>query len=261
MPLRSDRSPTPVTRAADLRALGARLRAAQRVLVLTGAGISVASGLPTFRGSGGIYGDRELESFHYADQLPGSLDALWAFWGPTRATVRAADPSIGHRALAAWQQRQVAGGAEVTLVTQNVDDLHERAGSERVHHLHGNLFRSRCLEDGCGFASHDKATYGGAVPQCPRCGSRLRPEMVLFGEPVDVDALWAAKRSVRYCDAFVSIGTSGLVHPASGLVRYADDVGALTVCVDPGQADPLFQQHVALSADAALPELLAVPAR
>ena len=135
------------------------------------------------------------------------------------------------------------------LVTQNVDDLHERAGSERVHHLHGNLFRSRCLDDGCGFASHDTATHGGAVPTCPRCGQRLRPEMVLFGEAVDIDALWAAKRSVRYCDAFVAIGTSGLVHPASGLVRYAEDVGALTVCVDPGQADSLFQQHVALPAD------------
>ncbi|MFC6007144.1 SIR2 family NAD-dependent protein deacylase [Angustibacter luteus] len=259
MPLRSDRSSTSVTRPADVRALGAKLRLARRVLVLTGAGISAASGPATFRGAGGGYEDGELASFHHADQLPGSLDALWAFWGPVRATVRDAAPSLGHRALAAWQQQRVADGTEVTLVTENVDDLHERAGSERVHHLHGNLFRSRCLDETCGFASHDQASHGGAVPVCPRCGTRLRPEMVLSGETVDVDALWAAKRSVRYCDAFLAIGTSGQVHPASGLVRYAEDVGALTICVDPGPAGGSFQHHVALAADAALPELLGVP--
>jgi NAD-dependent deacetylase len=84
----------------------------------------------------------------------------------------------------------------------------------------------------------------------------LRPELVLLGEPVDVDAQWAAKRAVRGCDAFVAIGTSGTVMPAAGLLRYATDVGALTVCGDQGEADPAFQHHVALPADEALPVLL-----
>lgn len=246
-------------RTADVNGLSSlrdRLSAARRVLVLTGAGISVGSGLATFRGAGGLYTDSELESFHDAANLPGSLPGLWSFWGPFRAQVQTARPSPAHEAIAAWQVRSSVERREVTLVTQNVDDLHARASSPHVHHLHGRLMRSRCLDPVCGYTAFDPDTHDGGVPPCPTCAGPMRPDIVLFGEPVDLDAQWAAKRAVRDCDAFVAVGTSGTVMPAAGLLRYASDVGALTVCVDPGEADPMFDHHVALPADEALPALL-----
>ena len=117
------------------------LRDARRVVVLTGAGVSTASGLPQFRGAGGVWGDRDLMDAHDVDALPGSLDVLWATWGPLRAVVASARPNDAHRAIASLGDR--LPGA-VTVATQNVDGLHQRAGSREVAELHGSLFRSRC---------------------------------------------------------------------------------------------------------------------
>jgi NAD-dependent protein deacetylase/lipoamidase len=246
-----------ITDRAGQERLRDRLARSERVLVLTGAGLGAGSGLPTFRGAGGVYQDDGIADFHHAAKLPGSLSQLWAFWGPFRAVIGRAEPNEGHRALAAWQRRVLAGGRELTLVTQNVDDLHERAGATAVEHLHGDLFGTRCAEPACPYAlTGDTAAYP-SVPSCPTCGGPLRPDMVLFGEPVNLDAQWAAKRAVRSCDTFLAVGTSGTVAPANGLVRYASDVGALTVCVDPsGTVSPLFRYHVALPAEEVLPVLL-----
>jgi NAD-dependent deacetylase len=244
--------------AAQLQSLRVVLETAQRVLVLTGAGISVAAGLPTFRGPGGVYdGPAGIPAFMYADALPDSLAELWEFWGPRREQIRAAEPTAAHRALAAWQHRRVREGAQVTLVTTNVDDLHERGGSDPVHHLHGDLFTSTCMTSGCpGRILGDERSDGKPTP-CPECDAPMRLDAVLFGEQVDLDALWAAKRAVRECDAFVAVGTSGSVYPGSGLSRYARDVGALSVVVNPAPDAGLgFDQHVQLPADDALPVLL-----
>lgn len=240
-----------------LRTVRAVLDHAQRVLVLTGAGISASAGLPTFRGRGGLYtGPVGVPDFMRADVLPAGLEKLWEFWGPLRTRVRSAEPTAAHRTLASWQQHRVAVGAETTLVTCNVDDLHERAGSP-VHHLHGSLFTTTCLTPSCAGRIDDDTRSDGAADPCPACGGRTRPGMVMFGEAVDIDALWAAKRMVRQCDAFVAIGTSGAVSPASGWVRYARDVGAVSVAVNPAAdigAD--FDHHVRLEADIALPLLM-----
>ncbi|MGZ4749200.1 MAG: SIR2 family NAD-dependent protein deacylase [Oryzihumus sp.] len=242
----------------QLKRVRAKLATAQRVLVLTGAGISVGAGLPTFRGPGGLYsGPDGIPSFMHGDALPDSLTELWQFWGPRRAQVRAAEPTDGHRVLAAWQHRRVREGAEVTLVTTNVDDLHERGGSDPVHHLHGELFTSTCMAPDCGGRVDGDSRSDGTPTPCPECGRPMRLKAVLFGEQVDLDALWAAKRAVRECDAFVAIGTSGSVYPGSGLARYARDVGARSIVVNPAEDAGLgFDEHVRLPSDVALPALL-----
>jgi len=239
------------------RPLQERIRASTRALCLTGAGLGVGSGLPTFRGDGGIYEEDGVAAFHHASALPGSLPRLWAFWGPVRAEVEAAQPNAGHLAIAQWQQTAGARDCDLTLVTQNVDDLHERAGSPVVWHLHGELCADRCLDETCTFPRTRDREPLTSPPSCPVCGGPLRPDMVLFGEHVDVDAQWAAKRAVRTCDLFLAVGTSGVVAPASGLVRYAADVGALRICVDPGEvASPFFDVHIQMKAEDALPLLL-----
>ena len=240
------------------RPLQERIHASSRALCLTGAGLGVGSGLATFRGDGGIYEDDGVADFHHASALPDSLPQLWEFWGPVRDEIERAQPNAAHLAIARWQQRAGESDCDLTLVTQNVDDLHERAGSPIVWHLHGELCAVRCLDTGCTFPrTHDTGSRT-APPSCPVCRGPLRPDLVLFGEHVDVDAQWAAKRAVRYCDLFLAVGTSGVVAPASGLVRYAADVGALRICVDPGEvASPFFDVHIQMRAEDALPLLLA----
>lgn len=240
----------------DITWLHDHLRAATRVLVLTGAGVSRASGLPTYRGEGGIYDGTDIEALHHADGLPDSLPALWGFWGPRRATITAAEPNAAHRAIAEYQWEARTGERSVTLATQNIDDLHERAGSPQVAHLHGSLFATRCYAR-CGYAVDPDLTPYDDTPACPRCGSWLRPSVVLFGEQLDVDASMTARRAVRECDLLLAVGTSGEVSTAAQLIRYASDVGALLVTVDPAPSVPgIFDVHVALPAEDALPRIL-----
>lgn len=242
----------------DVAFLAERVAAMRQVLVLTGAGISRASGLPTYRGEGGIYQDTHIADLHQADRLPGSLPELWAFWGPRRATIADALPNDGHRAIARLQQRARADGRSVTLATQNVDDLHERAGSPQVAHLHGRLMTTRCIDESCAYGVHEDSVPYDTPPTCPVCGEPLRPAVVLFGEMLDPDAQWTAKRAVRDADVLLAVGTSVEVTTASALLRYAVDVGALTISVDPApHVLPTFDVHVPLPAELALPRLLA----
>ncbi|MFC6238934.1 SIR2 family NAD-dependent protein deacylase [Longivirga aurantiaca] len=241
---------------ADIAWLREHLRSAQRVLILTGAGVSRGSGLPTYRGKGGIYEDSEIEALHHADGLPGSLPELWSFWGPKRRSILDAQPNDAHRAIAEYQWDARTGTRSVTLATQNIDDLHERGGSPQVAHLHGTLFATHCYAR-CGYAvPHDITPYGD-TPVCPRCGGWLRPSVVLFGEQLDVDAQMAARHAVRECDLLLAVGTSGEVSTAANLIRYASDVGALLVSVDPAPSvPPIFDVQVQLPAEDALPRIL-----
>ena len=248
-----------VVRATDseLDELGANLATRRNVLVLTGAGASRASGLPTYRGEGGIYQDTRIADLHHADRLPGSLPELWEFWGPRRATIAEAAPNEAHRAIARYQQRAADAGRSVTLATQNVDDLHERAGSPQVAHLHGRLMTTRCLDESCAYGVREDSVPYDAPPTCPICGKPLRPAVVLFGEMLDTDAQWTARRAVRDADVLLAVGTSVEVTTASALLRYAVDVGALTISVDPApHVLPTFDVHVPLPAEVALPRLL-----
>ena len=240
----------------DIAWLREHLRGAERVLVLTGAGVSRASGLPTYRGQGGIYESSEIEALHHADGLPDSLPALWGFWGPRRQSIQEAEPNAAHRAIAEYQWDARTGTRSVTLATQNIDDLHERAGSPQVAHLHGSLFATHCYEK-CGYAVDPDVTPYADTPTCPQCGGLLRPSVVLFGEQLDLDASMASRRAVRECDLLLAVGTSGEVSTAASLIRYASDVGALLVTVDPAPEVPeIFDVHIALPAEDALPRIL-----
>ena len=239
-----------------------RTRDYRNIVVLTGAGISAASGLRTYRGSGGLWTEMDPESFSTADALTDDLAKVWPFYSEMRAAVLAAAPNEAHRALAALQ---LAPGASLTLVTQNVDELHQQAGSKDVVELHGSLFRTRCSNARCTLPSfHDTALYNDRVPTCSICGAALRPDIVGFGEPLPIEAEMRVKRALRDCDLFIAIGTSGTVAPAANFVRGADYAGAMTVYVnlEPMEGDNrYFKQIVLGKAEEVLPELLGTTRR
>ncbi len=208
-----------------------------RVVVLTGAGISAESGLPTFRDAHGMWEGHRPEEVATPEAYAAEPDLVQRFYDARRAALLAVSPNRAHRALARLEE---ALGDDLMLVTQNIDDLHERGGSARVHHLHGELRVARCTE--CD-AAHpwDGDLVGG--PPCPACGrSALRPHVVWFGEvPFGLDAVDAALRSA---DLFVSIGTSGAVYPAAGFVQVARASGARTLELNlvPGEGTRWFDE-------------------
>jgi NAD-dependent deacetylase len=193
-----------------------------KVVVLTGAGISAESGLPTFRDSDGLWEGNRPEEVATPEAFAADPDRVQRFYDERRAQLGRTEPNAAHRALARLEESL---GDDLFLVTQNVDDLHERGGSRRVHHLHGRLGWARC--QACG----TRIPWTGALadrPPCPACGRRtLRPDVVWFGEmPHETDAVHAA---LYDSDLFVAIGTSGTVYPAAAFVHWALAVGARTL--------------------------------
>ncbi|HEY2860993.1 MAG TPA: NAD-dependent deacylase [Terracidiphilus sp.] len=200
-----------------------------RVFVLTGAGISAESGLPTFRASDGLWAGHRIEDVCTPEALADNPALVWEFYSQRRAQGAVANPNPAHIALAELESKL---GDRFFLCTQNVDDLHERAGSQRLVHMHGELAKSRC-EDECGQPPvHDTAVYGSLdeVPRCA-CGARLRPHIVFFGEiPLDMDRI---QREIGRATVMVVIGTSGSVYPAANFVNWARQNGARTVYIGP----------------------------
>jgi NAD-dependent deacetylase len=231
----------------------------QRIVILTGAGVSAASGLPTYRGPGGLWEREDVERIAHADQLPESLPSLWQLFGASREKVGKAQPNAAHRALARLQD-QLKPAQSLTLITQNVDGLHQKAGSRDVVELHGSCLRTRCTNPSCVSTPFlDEAPPQQAVPQCSLCGEALRPDVVLFGEALPAEAEWRAKRSLRDCDLFLAVGTSGLVTPASQYVRNAKYVGAHTVLLNLTPMQPVhpdFDVELIGRAEELLPSLL-----
>ncbi len=242
--------------AVSLTSLRTRFPGARRVVVLTGAGISVASGLRTYRGPRGLW----TEDPALAQQLVAGVDvqALWGVARAWRSEVARAHPSAAHRALAAYEGALVRGGGICTVVTQNVDGLHERAGSRGVIALHGSLSKNRCSRPGC--ASEAVAAVGdvAAPPACNTCGAPLRPDIVLFEEPLGALEEWSAKKALRDVELFVAIGTSGTVSPASNFVRAATYAGAHTVLVNlDAQGGSAFAEVALGDAELVVPQLFA----
>ena len=193
-----------------------------RIVVLTGAGISADSGVPTFRGADGLWEGHRIEDVATPEAYERDPDAVLAFYDARRRGVAAVAPNAAHRALA---RLEGAIGDDLLVVTQNVDDLHDRAGSRNLVHMHGELRRALCLACGA------RPAWDGDLlhrPPCPDCGERmLRPDVVWFGEmPYGLDRI---EQAVVACDVFVSIGTSGAVYPAAGYVALAAAFGARTV--------------------------------
>jgi NAD-dependent deacetylase len=203
------------------------IRESGRVGVLTGAGISAESGIPTFRGAEGLWKKFRPEELANFDAFIANPELVWAWYRFRRDIVRRAEPNPGHRALAAWETRV----GEFTLITQNVDGLHARAGSKHLVELHGNLERDRCLECGrtCTGASAGEAD---PIPVCS-CGGRMRPDVVWFGEYLPEDALIRADRAAAGCDLFLAVGTSAVVQPAASLPRLAKRRGAVLIEINP----------------------------
>ena len=199
-----------------------RPAAPPRILVLTGAGISAESGIPTFRDAGGLWEGHDVEDVATPEGFERDPDTVLRFYDARRRAAASAQPNPAHFALAGLEE---ALGDRLLVVTQNVDDLHERAGSRNVVHMHGELRRALCGV--CGARPVWDADLQPR-PACPQCGQRmLRPDVVWFGEmPYDLGRI---EDAVVACDSFVSIGTSGAVYPAAGYVALASAFGARTV--------------------------------
>lgn len=213
--------------------LAERLLQAGTVVFLTGAGASAESGIPTFRDAmTGLWSRFRPEALASPDGFARDPALVWGWYQWRRQLVEGAEPNPGHLAIAAMQ----ALLEDTTLVTQNVDGLHQRAGSPAVLELHGNLFRNICSRDG---RDVDVATWvPGEPPACPRCGAPVRPAVVWFGEMLPEDALKEAQSAASNCDVFFSIGTSALVYPAADLAEIAMRSGATVVEINP-EATPL----------------------
>ena len=200
-----------------------------RVFVLTGAGISAESGLPTFRASDGLWAGHRIEDVCTPEAWDENPALVWEFYSQRRAQGAQAEPNAAHLALAELEAKL---GDRFFLCTQNVDDLHERAGSTRLVHMHGELARSRC-EDECGRGPVEDRTVYGSLDEVGRCecGARLRPHIVFFGEvPLEMQRI---EREIAKATLMVVVGTSGSVYPAASFVSWAQRSGARTVYVGP----------------------------
>jgi len=230
-------------------ALLAALRDARHVCVLTGAGVSAESGVPTFRDAqDGLWAQYRPEELATPEAFLRDPALIWRWYRWRRELVAGAEPNPGHKALAGLAELV----PRLTLVTQNVDNLHQRAGSKAVIEFHGNIFADRCFSDG----SLQVVDDDSVVPVCPDCGGNLRPGVVWFGEAIPEHALNVSFAAAADCDVFFSIGTSALVYPAAGLADLARDNGAAVVEINPqpAMASPSFV--LAGKSGEILPELL-----
>lgn len=234
-----------------------RLAAAGRVCVLTGAGMSAESGIPTFRDAmTGLWA--RFDPAELASEAGFCADParVWDWYAERRDGVRRAEPNAGHRALAAYARRRPG---VLTVVTQNVDDLHQRAGNVDAIRLHGDMLADRWLGPCAAHPACDPASAApGRPPRCTTCGNRVRPGVVWFGEYLPEGALAAAERAAAECDVMLVVGTSGAVWPAAGLAGRARTRGAFVAIVNPHASEIDAEADVVLRGTAAtlLPPLL-----
>jgi len=192
-------------------------------VVFTGAGMSAESGVPTFRGSGGLWERYRPEELATPEAFARDPVLVWKWYKWRQEIVYNARPNPGHYAIAKLEE----AGVVKAVVTQNVDGLHQRAGSKRVIELHGSLWRARCTK--CGAVYKLEKPVEEVPPRCPRCGSLLRPDVVWFGEPLPQEAWEEAVRLMAASDVVIVVGTSGVVYPAAYLPKLAKESGAAVV--------------------------------
>lgn len=217
----------------DLRRVAGRLRRASRVTVATGAGVSAASGVPTFRGADGLWNDFRVEDLATPEAFARDPRLVWEWYEWRRRLIAGCAPNRAHEVIAAWSRRH----PRFTLITQNVDGLHERAGTKNVVRFHGSIWELSCWS-GCspGERWRDVSELAVLPPPCPRCGGLARPGVVWFGEPIEASVLDAALAALD-CDVFLVVGTSAVVYPAAGLADEAHRRGAFTVEVNPEETE------------------------
>lgn len=232
-----------------------------KIVVLSGAGVSVASGLPTYRGPEGLWQNDDIALYAVGETFQRDPLSVWNAFGEIRAKVLQADPNPAHHALARFES-SLDDDQEFLLITQNVDGLHQAAGSQNIVELHGNVFRTTCTRERCPSEPfYDEQSEFTRLPICQTCGEILRPDIVLFGEMIPPEASQRTKHGLRDCDLFIAVGTSGTVTPAANFVRSADYEGARTVLVNLEEMDPhnpYFQEEYLGRAEELLPTLLTV---
>lgn len=221
------------------------------IVVLTGAGISSESGIPTFRdGAGGLWKDYNPAELGSPEGFRKNPQLVWDWYNWRRTLVLAAEPNAAHTALAEWEKIF----PRFQLITQNVDGLHLRAGSRKIVQMHGSIHHLKCLA--CSHTS-DWITQD-LVPSCPICGSHLRPDIVWFGEQLDSSNLSVIDNALSHCDIFLAIGTSGTVYPAAGFLDWAKKKGARTIVINPDPGSGARADHfIQSTATIALTELTA----
>lgn len=209
--------------------LAACLAAGPSTLVLTGAGVSAESGIPTFReAQTGLWARFSPADLATPEAFADNPQRVWDWYRWRRGLIRDGGPNAAHRAVADLQ----AALADCRVVTQNVDGLHQAAGAAGVAELHGNLWRERCAAD-CGFQREADAVGDGPPPECPDCGALLRPDVVWFGETLPMAALEAAERALAAADLVLVAGTSNLVYPAAAIPEQALAAGLDVVEINP----------------------------
>jgi NAD-dependent deacetylase len=234
MPARAMKVSETISISAQLRR---RFAQATNVLVMTGAGVSAESGVPTFRGGGNtmVWKGIPFEVISSAGMLARDLPAVWEWFNYRRDLLAALKPNSAHEAIAGWQTRF----KDFTLVTQNIDGLHQAAGSRNIVELHGSIWRARCFD--CG-TRHDvgELKFDNSVPVCFDCGGNLRPDVVLFGETLPAGAFEAGAMKAQTCELCFIVGTSAVVYPAASIPEIARAAGAYVVEVNP-EATPLSE--------------------
>ena len=233
------------------KALIGRLQRATRVAVLTGAGISAESGVPTFRGQDGLWKRFRPEELATVEAFLKNPTLVWEWYNYRRRIINEVEPNPGHRALAELERLV----PDFAVITQNVDGLHQRAGSRRVIELHGNIMRSRCMN--CGKVYTELQFESGEVPRCS-CGGLIRPDVVWFGEMLPQDNLEQAYHYARTASVFLTVGTSALVQPAASLPLEAKAYGAYVVEINP-ETTPIthaVDEHISGKAGEILPKLV-----
>ena len=224
---------------------------ARHVCVLTGAGISAESGVPTFReAQTGLWSRYDPHQLATPEAFRRDPALVWRWYRWRRELISSVDPNAGHLALAELADLV----PRMTLVTQNVDGLHQRAGSTDVIEFHGNIFVDRCFSEGIRVS----AKSDGDVPACPQCGSPVRPGVVWFGEQIPEGCVDASFAAAADCDVFLSIGTSSQVYPAAGLAQVAAEADALVAEINPTPTEMGRELDIAIAAEAGtvLPELI-----
>jgi len=231
-----------------------RLRQAQRITVLTGAGISAESGIPTFRDAQtGLWAQYSPQELATPEAFARNPRLVWEWYAWRRSLIAQARPNAGHRALVVLERLV----PDFILITQNIDGLHQAAGSRRVIELHGNIHRVKCVGTGHMLTEWEEDNER-VPPPCPHCGSLLRPDVVWFGETLPTDALEVAWHAAQNCEVFFTVGTSAAVQPAAQLPLLALEAGALVIEINPEATSvtPRVHHHIAAPAGEALPALL-----
>jgi len=212
----------------NILSLMADIKNAQKIVILTGAGISSESGIPTFRGEEGLWKKYRAEDLATPTAFSHNPELVWEWYDWRRGIIAGKQPNPGHKVLASWESRFPS----FHIITQNIDGFHSRAGSKNILELHGNIWKLRCTEENTITENHE-SPLEKLPPMCPSCGAMLRPHVVWFGESLDMSILHESFQLSTECDLMFIIGTSAVVQPAASIPLRAMDSGAKTVEINP----------------------------